>query len=430
MIISIAILILLLIFGAPVPFAFFGASIYMVFTLGYDPSFLMPYGFGNMNTTVLLAIPLFIIAGGMIDTGGMGDRITNLANALVGKIKGGLSLVTIVSCALFGAISGSGAATMTTIGTIMLPRMEKAGYPKGFSASLLASSSVLGMLIPPSGLMIIFAWISNQSVLAAFLSTIIPGLILIILLSITSLFYLRKEDDIKVNKAISLKEQTKKVNKSFIRALPGVILGVIILGGIYGGIITVTEAAAASVIYSLFIGLWVYKGLNKRNILNVFIKAANMTGVIMLMLFGSSILTRMFIEEKLPDKLINLLFIISEEKIIVLLMINLILIIVGMLMDDSSGVLLSTPILLPVAISIGVDPIHFAAILAVNLGLGVVTPPAAPLLYLAGQIGNARFDTMVTPTLVMILFAWLPTLLIVTYLPELSLFLPRLILGY
>src|SRR5699024_2011212 len=330
MLIAIVILIVTLLVGIPVPFSFFATAIYLIFTKGYDPSFLLPYGFGGLSSTVLLAIPLFIMAGGLMEKGGMGDKIINLVEVIFGRLKGGLGIVTVISCAVFGAISGSGAATMTTIGTILLPRLEKAGYPPGFSASLVASASVLGMLIPPSSLMILFAWVSSQSVLAAFLSTIIPGLIMIFFLSIINIIYLRNTN-IKVVESVDIATKTKQISKGTMEAFPVILLAFIILGGIYGGIMTTTEAAGISVIYAIFVGFWLYKGLNGKSFLHILIRSATMTGVIMVMLFGSMILSRMFIMEDLPGKLTNLLLIVSENKIVILLMINLFLVIIGML---------------------------------------------------------------------------------------------------
>src|SRR5690625_1485441 len=208
MILAICILVVSLLIGILVPFSFFLTSIYLIFTLDYDPSFLIPFGLSEMSTSILLAIPLFIMAGTLMQDGGMGDNIINLVEKLIGKIKGGLGIVTVVSCAVFGAISGSGAATMTTMGTVLLPRLHKSGYPRGFSASLIASSSVLGMLIPPSSLMILYAWISNQSVLAAFLSTIIPGIVLIICFSIINIFYMRNHMSVETIVNASITEQS------------------------------------------------------------------------------------------------------------------------------------------------------------------------------------------------------------------------------
>lgn len=442
LLIAIFILIVALLLGIPVPFSIFLTSIYMLFVFGYDPSFLIPYGLGELKTSVLLAIPLFILAGGFIQEGGMSDGIIDFIERLLGKVHGALGMVTVVSSAAFGAISGSGAATMTTIGTILIPRLNKAGYPKGFSASVLASASVLGMLIPPSSLMILYAWVSDTSVLAAFLSTIIPGFVLIVFLNLINFFYMKKyatdfpESSYTVDSPessnIVKEDHTDSISlfKSFTRSLPTIILAIIVLGGIYGGYMTTTEAASVAVFYALFVGIVVYRTLKIKNTIDVIIKAARMTGVIMLMLFGSMILSRMLVMENLPGILLDLLNLVSDNKFVVLIFINLILVVFGMLMDDISGVLISTPILLPIVMAIGVDPIHFAAIMSVNMGLGTITPPSAGLLFLAGRMAGTSIKTMVFPSTLILIFAWIPTLLITTYFPEISLFLPRLILGY
>lgn len=429
LLIGIGILVIALIIGIPVPFAFYAAVIYMIIVFDYEPSFLLPYGFNQMSSALLLAIPLFIMAGGLIEKGGMGDKIIDFLSVFLGNVKSGLGIVTIFSCAIFGAISGSSAATMTTIGTIMIPKLNDAGYPRGYSASLIASASVLGMLIPPSSLLILFAWISGQSVLAAFLSTIIPGIFLLIVLTIINIIYLKNEN-IETTGPLDFKTKTKKFGKTSLGAAPSLILAFIILGGIYGGFMTPTEAAGVSVLYSLIVGFVIHKKLNTRNISHVLVRSATMTGVIMVMIFGSMMLSRMLTMERLPTKMTELMLGITENKLIILLLINLILIVVGMLMDDTSGVLLSTPILLPIAVNFGVDPIHFAAILTVNMGFGHVTPPTSPLLFLAGNMAGAKTHELFKPTAIMILFAWLPTLAVTTYFPDLALFLPRLLLGY
>lgn len=428
MVIAILILIVTLIFGIPVPFAFFTAIIYQVFVHGYDPGALLPYGFGQINNIVLLAIPLFIMLGSIVDRAGIGDKIIEPIEIVLGKFKSGLAIVTVLACAVFGSISGSAAATLTSVGTIMYSRMEKIGFPRGFAASLISSSSVLGLLVPPSAIMILFAWVGNQSVLAAFLSTVIPSIILVIFLSITSMVYLKNENIHTVNlndPSAALKTFTKKS----VSSTPSLLLPVLVLGGIYGGFLTMTEAAGIAVIYSLFLGFVVYRGLSVKKLIKSLVESATTTGVVMVMLFATTILSRMFITEGVAESVTNVFLTVTENKLLLLLMINIAIIVIGMLMDDVSGVLLCTPILLPVAINIGVDPIHFAAILGVNLGMGNITPPTAPLLYLGGRVGNVPINEMLHPTLILILFAWFPTLLITTYFPSVATFLPNLILG-
>jgi len=426
---SLVLLVITLIIGVPVPFAFLVATTLLVFAGGYSPSFLLPYGFSKMSTIVLLAIPLFIMAGGIMERGNIGDKLVDLVDLFVGRIKGGLGVVAVVSCAVFGSITGSACATLSCIGSIMFPRLEKAGYPRGHSAALLANASVLGMLIPPSAIMILYAWVGNQSVLASFLSSVIPGIILTILLSIINMFLLRNNEDLILAEPISSKEKWSLFRVRGKRAVPALVMPVLVLGGIYGGIMTPTEAAAVAAVYSIPVGFWVYKGLTRKGFFEVLVESGTTTGVIMVMLYAVMILSRLYIMEDLPTQVLNLLMAVSTNRYAILFMINIFMVIMGMIMDDVSAVLLSTPILLPIIIKLGFSPVHFAAIVGVNLGMGNITPPAAPLLYLGGRVGNAPINEMLMPTVWMLLFGWLPTLALTTYVPALATFLPNLILG-
>ena len=426
---SLVLLVITLIIGVPVPFAFLVATTLLVFTGGYSPSFLLPYGFSKMSTIVLLAIPLFIMAGGIMERGNTGDKLVDLVDLFVGRIKGGLGVVAVVSCAVFGSITGSACATLSCIGSIMFPRLEKAGYPRGHSAALLANASVLGMLIPPSAIMILYSWVGNQSVLASFLSSVIPGIILTILLSVINMYLLRNNKDLILATPISSKEKWSLFRVRGKRAIPALIMPVLVLGGIYGGIMTPTEAAAVAAVYSIPVGFWVYKGLTRKGFFEVLVESGTTTGVIMVMLYAVMILSRLYIMEDLPTQVLNLLMAVSTNRYAILFMINIFMVIMGMIMDDVSAVLLSTPILLPIIIKLGFSPVHFAAIVGVNLGMGNITPPAAPLLYLGGRVGNAPINEMLMPTVWMLLFGWLPTLALTTYVPGLATFLPNLILG-
>ncbi|WP_342471520.1 TRAP transporter large permease [Metasolibacillus sp. FSL H7-0170] len=424
-------LIILLLLGIPIPFVFLGIVIYLVFTLGYDPSFLLPYGFSKLNNIVLLAIPLFVLAGGVMSVGGIGEKIVNFAEIFIGKIKSGMGYVTILACAIFGAMSGSAAAALTSIGKIMMPRLLEKGYSKGFASSLIANASVLGLLIPPSSIMILYAWVGNQSVLRAFLSTVGPGILLMIFLGIINFFYMRNNKNVLVKESFSEEDLTfsVKLKKNGLIAVPALLMPVLILGSIYSGIATPTEAAALAVFYAIPVGIWVYKSLKIKSLGTIFLEAATTTGVIMVMLYAIMLFSRIIIMENIPNTIMDILLSISENKFVILLLINLFLIFLGMIMDDVSAVLLATPLLLPIVVGIGIDPIHFAAIIGVNLGMGLLTPPTAPLLYLGGRVGNVQIKYMLNPTLIMLIFAWIPTLLITTYFPAFALFLPNLLLG-
>jgi C4-dicarboxylate transporter DctM subunit len=425
-VIAVLVLIVILLLGVPIPFAFFASALVIVVGGGYDYTFLLPYGFSKVSSLILVAIPLFILAGQLMEKSGIGESLINLVSMYVGKFRGGLGTVMVISCALFGAISGSGFATLSCIGTIMLPRMEAAGYPRGTSAALISSAALLGLLIPPSLNMIIYAFIGGQSVLACFLSTVIPGIILVILFSLTHWWLLRNCTTLifpeKMTPQVWIKETTKRTG----RAIPAMIAPVIILGGIYGGFLTPTEAAAVSVIYTIPVGIWFYKGLDRKTFTSGVIAASCTAGVIMIMLMSVMILSRLYIMENVPQMILELMTSITDNRLILILMVNIFLIIIGMLMDDTSAILLTTPILLPVVIALGIHPVHFAAIMGVNLGLGCVTPPTAPFLFLGSRIGKAPIGEMMGPTMWIILFSWLPALAITTLFPELSLWLPRM----
>lgn len=439
LLVGLILLVVLLALGVPVVWTFLGVAIFLVISLGYDPNFLLPYGYSQLNSALLLAIPMFIIAGKLIERGGIGDVIVKWAEVLLGRVKGGLGIASVLASAVFGSISGSALAALSTIGSIMFGKLHKAGYPRGFAAALMANASILGLLIPPSGIMILYAWLANVSVLAAFLSTLIPGLILTGILSVVTLVYMRWESARRVRTGepdlvqldpVPFPQMARQFGRRTVTGIPALVLPVIILGGIYSGILTTVEAAAVAAIYAIPVGLWIYRQLKVRDLKDVFVEGAATTGVVMIMAYSMMVLSRVFTMERLPDTISSVLLSISESPIVILLMINLFVIILGMLIDDVSGVLLVTPILLPVAIGIGVDPIHFAAIIGVNLGMANVTPPTAPLLYFSSQLGKAPVNEMMKPTLVMIGVGWIPTLVLTTYVPELSLWLPEVILGY
>lgn len=423
-------LILALVAGVPVAFAFLLAAAVLALLGGYEPSFLLPYAGGQVSSIILLTIPLFIMAGGLMERGGIAQRLIGIADSIVGHVKGGLGLVGIVASGLFSAISGSTTATVSAIGTVLFPRLERLGYPRGHSAALVANAGVLGILIPPSGLMIVYAWLGQLSVAAAFLATVGPGIMLMILLGVVNLVSLRHNENVAAAPRLAAGRRARVFAQRLWHGLAALLMPVIILGGIYGGVMTPTEAAAVAVLYAVVVGFLIYRELNPAIFFETLAGTAMRTGTIMIMLFGIAMLSRMFTMEAVPDTILDILVGISSDPFVILIMVNIFMIIIGMLMDDTSAVLLCTPILLPVVTKFGVDPIHFAAILGVNIGMGNVTPPTAPLLFLAGSLSGARFNEMLGPTFRMIVFAWLPTLVVVTYFPSVALFLPRLILGY
>lgn len=444
---ALLILIFIMVIGVPVPLAFLVSSVVICLGTGADPQMLLINGYNKINSVLLLTIPLFVLAGSLINNGGLGEKLVGaVERSKLGRMKGGLGIVTVVSCAVFGAVSGSSSATVSCIGSIMAPRLRATGYPDGLIGALVASSGVLGILIPPSMLMILFAWASNTSVLGCFLATVVPGIMLVILLSIvnvvlysrgvggervsvtdTILENARQQEAEKAQKAAE--KALKKGKKAGESAIPALMMPVIILGSIYCGFLTATEAAALSVVYAIPVGIFYYKKINLESYRVAMIEAGKTSGVIMSMMLTVQILSRLYMTENLPDLILGLLTSISSNRIVILLMINLFMVIMGMLMDDCSNTILLTPILLPIMTALGVSPFHFAAILGVNIGMGNITPPTAPLLYLSARITGSQVKNELKPTILLILFAWLPTLLVTTYWPTLAEFLPRL-MGY
>jgi len=277
--------------------------------------------------------------------------------------------------------------------------------------------------------MIIYAWVARQSILACFLATVLPGLFLATTLSITNLVMLRNNTNIQLVEKKYGRERWDEIKTKTKWGTPALLMPIIVLGGTYSGIFTPTESAAIAVFYAIPVGFLFYKKLTLRFLMEALLDAAETTGSVLVMSFGIMILSRLLIMQELPELMMGVLKSISKDPRVILLIINLMLLGLGMIMDDLSAMLLSVPILVPVVASFGVHPVHLAAIVGVNLGLGVITPPCAPLLYLGSRVSGVSALEMLPPTMWFILFAWFPTLIAVTYFPELSLWLPKLVLG-
>jgi len=390
-VIDLAILIVLLVLGVPVPFCFMAAVLFMFILGGYDPMFIMATGFHKVNSMAVLCILFFILMGGLMSSGGIASRLVAISDAILGRTKSGLGTVSIVSCAVFGAIA------------------------------------VLGQLIPPSVPMILYAWVTWQSVAACFLATVVPGIIMVGLYSFVNWLMVRKLP-IKTLPSVGLKRQTKEFGHAINKGFFALLMPVIVLGGIYGGIFTPTEAAGIAVLYCIPVGFFIYHTLNLRQLGEAMVKTITTTGVIILMVFFIMILGRLYIMENVPQRLISTLMGFTEHKYVILIMVNVFLIILGMLMDDFSGTLLAAPLLFPLMKEIGIHPIHFAAILGTNLGLGNKTPPTAPILYLAGSMANCKFDELIKPAVIFMTSCSVPVVILTTYFPPLSLALPHLIM--
>lgn len=425
---SLLILVLTLSIGVPLPFCFGAALMVMSVIGGVTMKGTMLWGLGQLANPILLAIPLFILAGTLMSVSGLAASLLRLVNIFIGHVRGGLGVVATFSCALIGAISGSGLTGVAAIGPLLIPEMVRQGYPRGYASALVACSSVLGLLIPPSVTMIVYGWVTDTSILAAFLATLGPGLLITLNLAVVNLVLARKFD-LKLDAKPDFTTLVVETRKRTVHALPALLMPFVILGGIYGGILTPTEAAAVAVIYAIPVGFWIYKGLTWKTLLESGKESATAVGAIMLMILFSLILSQMFVLESIPQKLVNVIFDFTQNELLILLLVNVLLFVVGMIVNDVTAIILIAPLLLPLMKAIGVDPVHFAAIIGVNTALGGITPPYASILYMGARVGGAKVVEVIRPAMTLLVFAFLPTVLVTTFWPELSLFFPRLF-GY
>jgi C4-dicarboxylate transporter DctM subunit len=425
---DLAIIVVFLVVGVPIPFCFMAVVFFRSLVHGFGWDFLLPMGFYKLNSIILLSIPMFIILGTLLNSAGIGIRLVNLANAITGRFRGGLGAVSVVACAMIGAIAGTCSAAVAVVGSTMIPRMEEEGYPRGYSSALISCASVLGQLIPPSVPMILFAWVTMQSVAACFLSTVGPGIILVSVYCLINYIYVRKFP-LKTHKQPSFGGWMGGIGRSLRKASISLLIPILLLSCILGGITTPTEAATGLVLVAILVGFFVYREMNVKEFGRTLVIAGTTSGVIILMVYFVSIMSRIYVMQNIPQQIITLTKEISPNKYAILLMVNVILLIQGMLMDDFSGTMMAAPLLFPLMKELGVHPIHFAAIMGTNLGMGNMTVPMAPILYLGCRIGNTTIDKVMVPSTVYLIFGSLPVVLITTYWPGLSLFLPRLILG-
>ena len=424
-----AFVVIIMLLGVPVGFSFGLGGFAILLITGLDPRFAIPSAFRNLESYTLLALPLFIMAGGLMRDADISKRLIAFTMSFLGRIKGGLGMVCVVSCTIFGAISGSASAAIAAIGSVIIPEMVEQGYDRGYSTGLVAASSMLALLIPPSIPMIIFAMTAQISILAAFLSTLIPGVLMMTAYCIINLVMSRKMEKVKVAPRQNLQKTMGEIGHSTRHAAFALFMPILVLGGIYGGIFTPTEAAGMSALYAVIVGFVLHRTMTfKGMILNI--KTSMITsGVVMILLFFILMVSRIMVTYQVPQQLTSLIFEFTTNKWLVLLMLNIILLLMGMLVDDVSGNILSAALLLPIATSVGIDPVHFAAISVTNLSLGNITPPCAPMLYLAGLIGgNLPLNEYVKPASYFMIFGALPVILLVTYVPEFALVLVNLFL--
>lgn len=408
--------------GIPIVFAIGLASLTGMLVVGAGaPLIMIPNSmFNGMDSFPLMAVPFFVLAGEIMNRGGITVRLVRFANALVGRFTGGLAHANIVASMLFAGITGSALADTAAIGSTMIPAMRKAGYDADYSAAVTASSSLIGPIIPPSITMVIFGVTASVSIGGLFLSGIVPGILIGLGLMVMASIIAKRRGYQMAGEAISPRKFVALTGN----ALLALMMPVIILGGIFGGIMTPTEAAAVAVAYSLLVGMLVFRELHLKDLPILFLRAGRVTAMIMIIVGVARIFADVLSSEQVPQQLSAAIMSLTDNKWLILLLMNLFLLLVGCVMDTTAAIIILTPVLLPVATSIGLDPLTFGIIMCINLIIGLATPPLGICLFVAADIANISFEKLVMAIWPFLLVE-VAVLLLITYVPEVAMIVPR-----
>jgi tripartite ATP-independent transporter DctM subunit len=402
--------------NVPIGYALSIATILAILWTGAASLSVVPLNlFAGASSFPLLAIPLFILAGGLMETGGISQRLVNLANSLVGFIRGGLAMVTVVATLIQSEISGSSVADAAAIGKVVIPAMEKRGYPRALSAAIVSNAASAAILIPPSIPMIIYAWMAEVSIAKLFFAGFLPGVIACGAMMALCYYYARKYD-LPVERRFSVRE----VGRSTAQAFWALFIPVVIWVGILGGIATATEVAALAVVAALLIGVLIYRELSGRQTLDILKDSVGQTASVMLIVASSAVLGWFLTSEQVPQKFAQMILDTTSNKVLILLFLNLFLLVAGMFLHSAAAIILIVPIVLPLVRKIGVDPIHFGIMVTINLGVGQQTPPVATVLFTTAAIARLSFWEVFRVGWPFTLVLALVTLL-VTYVPWISL---------
>lgn len=377
--------------------------------------------FNSVDSFPLMAIPFFILAGKLMESGGISRRLIHLANVIFGRVKGGLAIVSIVACAFFAAISGSAAATTAAVGALLIPAMVSKGYDKSFSTAIQAAGGTIGIMIPPSVPLVLYGVAAGVSVSELFIAGAVPGLL--VMVSLIILVYV-----ISLMRGYGGGEKFGFVDflKAFADAFLALMMPVIILGGIYGGIFTPTEAAVVAVVYGLIVGVFIYREIKISDLSRIFSSSVVVTAVIMFIIAGASVFGYYLTRQRIPAELTELMLGVTDNWIIALLIINALLLICGMFLETSAAIIILTPILVPIVSALEIDLVHFGIIMIVNLGIGFITPPVGVNLFVAANIAGTKFESLMK-AIVPFIIVMLIDVLLVSFIPGISLFLTEII---
>jgi tripartite ATP-independent transporter DctM subunit len=419
----VVVFLVLLVLNVPVAFCMGIAAMLSILAMGDLPAFVaiahkIATGIDSFS---LLAIPFFIFSGLLMGHGGIARRLIDFANVLVGRFRGGLALVNILTCMLFGAISGSAAAAVSSVGGFMIPLMNKRGYENNFNTAVTITAATTGLLIPPSNIMIVYSLATGGivSIAAIFMAGVIPGILVGLALMVVAVIISIKNKYGEDDKAVS----SSQAFMSFLRATPSLLLIVIVLGGILFGVFTATEASAVAVLYAFILAVFIYKEVKFRELPNILLQCGVTTSVVFLLIGTSMAMSWVLAAENVPQDISRGLLALTNNKVLLLFMINALLLIVGTFMDMTPAVLIFTPIFLPILTGVGIHPLHFGIIMIMNLCIGICTPPVGTCLFLGCGIANTTV-TKIIPRILPFFVVMILTLLVCSYIPTLSLWLP------
>ncbi|MBN2658891.1 MAG: TRAP transporter large permease [Spirochaetales bacterium] len=409
--------------GIPVVFSLGVANVVLLFLMDLPLTVLPSKMISGMNSFPLLAIPFFMFVGEVMNQGGIAKRLVKLADAMIGHIPGGLGHVNIMASMFFGGISGSAIADTAAIGGLMVPPMVQQKYPAPYSAAVTASSAVIGIIIPPSIPFIFFGIVTSTSIAKLFLGGIIPGILVGLALMVTTYITSTKHRYGVVGEG--QKFSLKKVGSSLKEVWPALTLPFIVVGGILGGVFTATEAGAVSAVVALFLGLFYYKEIKLRDLPRILLSSARTTAIVLFLCGMAMVSAWLLTRAHVPTDLARLLTSITQSKILILLMANLLLFLIGFIMDLIPAILILAPILTPVMVQVGIDPVFFGVIMSINLGIGLITPPVGTVLYVASGVANVKLEKLVT-SLIPFLITLLIVLVVLILFPNLVMFIPNL----
>lgn len=412
----------LLIIGVPIGIALAVASLIVISTLPFlNPEFLVQGLVYGLNSFPLLAVILFTLAGNIMSRGGIANRLIRLAEIFLGRSTGGLGIVAIVACMVVASISGTGSATVAAIGLAMIPAMVRKGYDRAFSGALVAAAGGIGVIIPPSVVMIVYAVTAQVSVTDMFMAGLLPGLLIGISLMVYTYIQSRRYGYQGSDEIFSRSEVLDTIRQ----ALLPLMMPVVILGGIYSGLFTPTESAAVGVVYGLILSVFVYREIKIRELYGIMLESALLVGAVLVIIGASTAFGRILSIERVPTEIANWVLSVTDSKLLIILAILVLLLIVGTFMETLAAIVILTPLLLPIVVTLGMSPVHFGIIMIVNLAIGFVTPPLGANLFMAAQVGQVAIEKL-SRAVIGFIFAMIVAMLIITFVPWVSLALPEL----